>query len=465
MNKLIQAFNGTATTTNGAKAHHSTFSACLDYFGAVGASRGKDIYHMFESAVSEDAEVAIRTLLWSRDIRSGSGERNHFRQVVSILASRKGSEDVARRIMNRIPELGRFDDLMAFWGTPLEKAAAQLWVKAIVDGNGLAAKWAPVKDKKGACPLRTVANMTEHGWRKFVVPRRKTVEQQMCAREWEEINYEHVPSVAASRLASAFAKNDHERYDAYRKSLEKGEAKANAGALFPYDPVKAVMLAPHGAADAVSSAQWESLRDDIPSDADFLPIIDVSGSMRTTVGGNPNLNCMMVATSLGMYMSERNKGPFKDWFMTFESKPQMVRLSGTFPQRVRATLKAPWGGSTNLTAAFQLLLDMAWNNKVPQDQMPKYLVVVSDMEFNRACQGGSPYEAAKKMYEKAGYQLPHVIFWRVDVKKPQVPVTALDAGTTLVSGFNTSLLKTILTGEMDPMKAMLEVVMVDRYNF
>ncbi|QDH46728.1 putative protein of unknown function DUF2828 [Aeromonas phage LAh_8] len=460
---LFQAINNNGRTENGARTNLSSLNPCVDLFFTIGASRGRDLSGAFANAFGANPEIATRILLWSRDVREGAGERAMFRNLLHSMITYVDPE-LINRIIFKIPELGRFDDLEILWGTRFEKVAASLWVDSIVAGNGLAAKWAPVKDKKGAFPLRSVMGLDERGWRKFIVPLRTTVEQKMCANQWDQIEFGKLPSLAASRYTKAFHRHDTGAYTEYLESLKKGEAKVNAGALFPYNPVQAIRM---GGDATVASKQWEVLKDFVTTEQNYLPIIDVSGSMATPVGGNPNLNCMMVAASLGMYLAERNKGIFKDQFITFHTNPTFIQMKGDFPTRVNQVFRAPWSGSTDLEAVFRMVLSAAVANKLPVEEMPTHLFIISDMEFNSAF--GRPdrtlFQTINSLYERAGYPRPGIIFWRVDSRAPNSPVTVNDNNVALVSGFSPSLVKPLLEGgDLSPEKAMLDVIMSDRYK-
>ena len=254
MSKLVQALDNTTYTANGAVTFKSTGSACLDLFSIVGASRGKDITNQFLKSLEESFEVTIRILLWARDVRGGAGERGTFKRLIPLLINKVG-EGIIHKLIQKTPEIGRWDDLDLFWDTKYEKDAAYFWLSAIKDGNGLASKWAPSKFKKGAVPLAKAGGFkSEREWRKFLVPLRSTVEQLMCANEWEEVPHGKLPSLASSRYDQAFQRHDNSGlYAAYKAALEKGEVKINAGALFPYDPIKAFLKTYD---ETVPAAQW-----------------------------------------------------------------------------------------------------------------------------------------------------------------------------------------------------------------
>lgn len=470
MSKLVQAIDNTTYTANGAVTFKSTGVACLDLFSIIGASRGKDIANQFQKSLEESLEITLRILLWARDVRGGAGERGTFKRLVSLLVN-NNDEGLIHKLIQKIPEIGRWDDLDLFWDTKYEAPAAYLWLSAIKDGNGLASKWAPSKFKKGAAPLAKAGGFkNEREWRKFLVPLRSTVEQLMCAQEWEEVPHGKLPSLASSRYDQAFQRHDESGiYAAYKASLEKSEAKVNAGALFPYDPIKAYRKTRD---HVVPAAQWAALKDFITTDRNFMPIIDVSGSMSTPVGGNPNLSCMDVAVSLGMYLAERNKGLFKDVFLTFDTDPRLIQMKGDFSTRVDQIYRAPWGGSTDLQKSFKLILDAAVANNLGEEDMPTHILLISDMEFNqverpfhRREQHQTNFQAIDAMYKRVGYKRPQIIFWRINSGAPNAPIKFDDNGTALISGFSPAIVKPLLEGgDLSPMKAMLDVIMVDRYS-
>src|SRR5690606_38803625 len=225
-------------------------------------------------------------------------------------------------------------------GTAYEMDALHVHAVGIKSGNGLAGKWAP---RKGviANKLREMLEYTPKQYRKTIVGLTKVVEQQMCANQWDKIEYSHVPSVASKKYARAFARHDAERYSQYLYAVMGGEEKRNASAIFPHDVVKGIFNNPQQA-----DAQWKSLPNYLEgTDERILTVCDVSGSM----GGLP----MDVSVSLGLYFSERLEGVFKDCVVTFSERPDFIKLSGgTLSERVRELRGIHWGMSTNLEAVF-----------------------------------------------------------------------------------------------------------------
>jgi hypothetical protein len=301
--------------------------------GAFRSAEEADVIRVFSLAFSEDPVSALRILFWARDIRGGAGERRVFRICLEYLS--KANREAIVRNMPLISEYGRWDDLLVFFGTDLQDEAAKLIKGALDSENGLCAKWMP---RKGfvANELRKFMGMTPKDYRKTLVSLTNVVEQNMCSGKWEDINYSQVPSVAAARYQRAFYKRDTERYAEYIRLLSLPAesrpegVKINAQAVYPYDVLKSIRK---GNED-VAIAQWNELPDYMEGSSDMiLPVVDVSGSMTTGISSGSSLTCMDVAISLGLYISERNVGPFQDHFITFSERPELQKLKGNLYER------------------------------------------------------------------------------------------------------------------------------------
>ena len=465
--------NQSARTQNGMKARKSTANACVDLFFNIGASRGKNILPAFTAAYVENRDLALRIAQWARDVRGGSGERELFKQILTHLEL-KHPED-AELLMAKVPEVGRWDDLFVFKTKPLKAKAFTMLGDALRARNGLAAKWTPRKGEL-AREIREFYGMTPKQYRKSLVALTQVVESHMCAKDWDNINYSHVPSLAHARYKKAFTRNGTS-YAEYVAKLVKGEAgvKINAGAVFPYDVLKGRISA-YGRSTTMSKteldalqAQWDALPNFI-GDANVLPLVDSSGSMTCSAGGSGSksgLTCLDVAISLGLYFADKNKGKFKDTFLTFSSQPKLVHLKGTINQKIDQ-MNTGEVANTNLNAAFDKILSVALENKVPQEEMPATLVIFSDMQFDQCVKhDDSAIEMIARKYEAAGYELPKVVFWNLNAAYGNAPVKFDKSGTALVSGFSPAVAKNILSGNMDdftPEAIMLKTVMVDRYT-
>ena len=461
--------NQEARTLNGMKARKSTANACVDLFYAIGASRGKNIIPQFTAAYVENADLALRIVQWARDVRGGSGEREIFRQVLTHLENTNPAD--AARLLVKVPELGRWDDLFVFKTQPLKSQAFTMLGDALRARNGLAAKWTPRKGDT-AVEIRKFFGMTPKQYRKSLVNMTTVVETQMCSGSWDSINYSHVPSVAHSRYKKAFGRHGT-TYAEYIAKLVKGEAgvKINANAIFPHDVLKG-RIGGYGSTKwsktelDVIEAQWNALPNYV-GDASVLPLVDVSGSMITTAGKTGSTTCLEIAVSLGLYFADKNRGTFKDCMLTFSDKPQLVRLKGAINEKIDQMVSTDWGMSTNLHAAFDVILKTAVDNSVAPADMPATLIIFSDMQFNACVQNDdSAMEMIERKFEAAGYALPKVVFWNLNAGS-NVPVKFDKKGTALVSGFSPAIAASVLGADPDaftPEAIMLKAVMSDRYD-
>jgi hypothetical protein len=448
-------------TANGAATLVSSLDPVVDLFFAIGASRGKDITSAFARAYGADRGLTLRCLAYARDIRGGLGERDTFKNLLSFLETNYPND--AELLIPFVPVYGRWDDLFVFKTDRLKHASFALIDRALKDQNQLCAKWMPregMKHGKIANELREFMGLTPRQYRKLVVGLTNVVETKMCAKDWNSIEFGKLPSLAASRYQKAFSRNAADAYAKYKDALSKGEAKINAGAVYPYDVLKGM----HNGDVQVSSAQWEALPNYLGDDK-ILPMVDVSGSMSCRVGGNDAMTCMDMAIALGLYIADKQQGTFKDMFLTFSEHPSIEVLKGDIIAKQRQMRNAHWGGSTNLEAAFAEVLRVAQNNKVAQADMPKYLLVLSDMEFNAHSAGGTLFQGAKKQFEAAGYELPNIIWWNLNAREGNVPVRMDQNGTALVSGYSPATLRSILSCKtVTPLDIMRETLMTARYD-
>lgn len=453
-------------TANGMPSNSSTGNAVLNLFFILGASRGRDITSQFTAAFMEDPMLTIKALFWARDVRGGAGERDTFRKLM-VAAERLMPERVMA-VLHLIPEYGRWDDLYVFESAAIRAQALRIHADAIRAGNGLAAKWA---DRKGpnANALRKVMGMDPKTYRKTIVALTQVVETAMCAQEWSSINYSHVPSVAGARYQKAFNRHDPVRYAEFKAAAVKGQVKINAGALFPYDVLKSVRKGDETAA----LAQWEALPNFLGDAGFILPVVDTSGSMTIPAGdGKSGISCMDVAISLGLYLADKQKGAFRDMFLNFHSNSRIHHLKGNLLEKLHQITHCEWGGSTSLESAFREILRVAVLGNVPEAEMPRYLLVISDMGFNpdEAHKGLKPFDMAREMFARHGYQLPNVIWWNVAHRAGgyggdnNFPVTQHETGSALVSGFSPSIVKSILSSKtVTPRDIMLETLNSERY--
>ncbi|MEK4136387.1 DUF2828 family protein [Bacillus sp. FSL W8-0445] len=481
LNHLVNEFNETETL-NGALAYKSTKSAVLDLFSMGGAYRNKsddEVVKLFSKAYAEDATLAMKALFYLRDITQGQGERRFFRLALRHLSVY--NKDSLVKNLHLIPLYGRWDDMWELLETPVQKEIVKLVKEQLLadkeaDNPSLLAKWMPsenassTRTKKYARIFRKALGGTPKQYRKLLTSLREKiniVETKLTERRYEEISYDKLPSKAGMIYRDAFFRNDEKRYRAFLDSLTNGETKVNSGTLYPNDIVGKILGNHHWLRPRLSKqeiklfeGQWNNLPNYMGDKSeDSIVMADVSRSM----SGTP----MNVAISLAMYIAERNKGAYKDHFMTFSERPELVKIQGTnIVEKVNNISRVNWGWSTNIEKSLQTILDVAVKNNLPNDEVVKKIYIISDMQFNHCVDGASKniFKNMEEKFNSYGYDLPNIVFWNVNAHS-NTPMTMNEVGVQLVSGFSPSILTQLLSSDgKTPYDFMLDVICGDRYQ-
>lgn len=485
MENLTNATNF-MVTENGALAHKSTRSMVYDMFAFGGAYRKRtdeDCILLFKNAYEENPELALKCLFYLRDCRGGQGERRFFRVCFRWLCSYDPA--AARRNLIHLSEYGRWDDLIyTTFGSELMWEAFkiiqhQLALDVECKTPSLLAKWMPSENasswetKKMANELRKYLGMTHKQYRKtlsILRARINVLERLMSANRWEEIEFDKIPSKAGLIYKNAFARRDiiAKKYEAFAKS---SETKVNAKTLYPYEVVEQALKAgwyPDNDTDrAMIEKYWNSFPDYFNGEpVSIMCVVDTSGSMH----GMP----INVAISLGIYCAERIGGPFAGHYISFASRPQLIKVEGVdFVDKVKRIYNTNLCDNTNLEATFDLVLEMAKKSN-PED-VPKTLVVISDMQIDAMTGSywGGPrakrwteenaateMELIRQKWADAGIECPRLVYWNVDARDN----TILDAGpnVSFVSGCSPVLYEQIVRG-VTGYDLMLDKLMSERY--
>lgn len=478
-------------TENGAVTYETTGSECLDLFATIGALRkasDDEILRRFVRAYAENADIAMKLLFFARDVRGGLGERRVFRVIVNWLAI--NTPDTVKKNMGYIAEYGRFDDLLALMDTSLEKVMlnylekqfnADMEAMEAKKEVSLLAKWLPSinasneETVKLAKRVARAFGLDDATYRKRVSALRayiRIVENNLRERDYT-FDYEKQPSKALFKYRKAFARNDRDRYAEFLSKVERGEAKLHTDNVAPYELVDPYLTTGWYGGNRCFmrniseeekrslNATWASLPD-FGGEENAIAVVDTSGSMYSQMGPSP----ASVALSLGLYFAERNKGIFKNHFIEFSERPQLIEIKGeTFVDRLRYVTSFNEIANTNLEAVFDLILNAAVRNHVSQEELPTKLIIISDMEFDR-CVGDaslSNFEHAKRKYAAAGYKLPEVVFWNAASRNRQQPVKKNERGVCLVSGVTPRIFSMLAGGELSPYAFMMEVLGGERY--
>ena len=482
-------------TEKGAVGYKSSGSALLDLNYSVSSLRQsseEEILILFRNAFIENPKYALKWLFFARDIREGLGERRLFRVCYNYLLNL--NRPAFYNNLEYIAKFGRWDDLISLMiidDDYCQRAISSI-IKAqleedIINMNlnkpvSLLAKWLPSENASSnetrllAKKIRTALGMASKNYRQMLSKLRRhlnVVEVKMCNNQWEAIDYEKVPSLANLKYRDAFMKHDRERRIDYLESVDKGISKMNMTVATPVDIVSKYVYGLFSREvrdyDETLELAWKNLKD--IQIKDTLVVADGSGSM--TVPVSFGTTALDVANALAVYTSEHNSGVYKDKYITFSNTPRFVDFSGerTLKEKLELALRHNEISNTNIEAVFMLILNIAVENEIPSSEMIKNVLIISDMEFDRAQRMGHNtfltqplFEMIKNDYAEAGYKLPKLIFWNVYSRTKTIPILENELGVTLVSGFSQNVLKMVMSNEYDPLKVLIETLDSERYG-
>ena len=469
-------------TENGAVTNVSTGSECLDLFARIGALRSasdEDITDIFLRAYAENADLAVKTLFFARDIRGGLGERRVFRVILRWLADNE--PETCRKNLYFVGEYGRYDDLLCLFGTACEQDMLDVIreqlrkdQEAMDDGSAvsLLGKWLPSVNASCAETVRLAKKtaralgMTDAQYRRTLTALRariRILENNLREKDYT-FEYEKQPSRALFKYRAAFRRNDEERYQAFLDRAGTDSSAMHTGTLAPYDVI-APIISSFGRAFSEEERKsldvtWNAL-EDFTGDENALVVVDGSGSMYWEGRPLP----AAVAQSLGIYFAEHNRGAFRNHFITFSALPKLVEVRGRdIVEKVRYCMSFNDCSNTDLEKVFDLLLRTAVKNRVPQEEMPAKLYIISDMEFDCCSHAEmTNFRSAEKMFAAFGYVLPQVVFWNVRSRNRQQPVTKNEQGVCLVSGCNAQIFSMLKNDTLDPYQFMMQILTAERY--
>ncbi len=496
---MLNGENNVSVTENGATGYRTTGCFLLDLNFSVASLRNagvNEIADQFTKAFFEDKVTAMKWLFFARDVRGGLGERRLFRTIMAQMAKR--FPEYITPMLSLIPEYGRWDDLWCLLDTPVGNEVIGLVRMQLHKDThnqvekkpiSLLAKWMP-RLKSSSKESRHYAHIlcegldmkerdyrhTLSGLSRYLV----VVEQQMSKNNWDEIDYQRVPSRANLIYNQAFLRHDEERRREFLSRVESNEAKINAGTLFPHDIVNKYRQS-YGV-DATLEALWQNLPDQVQGCGNTMVVMDDSASMTWVTLPGSSARPLEVANALAIYFAERSSGQFKDQYMSFSDRPQLLDLSRgkNLYERLQIVHTCHTGANTNVEAVFDLILNTAISKHMEPIDLPANILIISDMEFDACASYRSTstdrwsynirkptarlFEEINKRYQQAGYKMPRLVFWNVASRTGTIPVKENDMGVALVSGFSINIAQMVMSGKLDPYECLLETLNTERYQ-
>ena len=513
LNSSARTWNGAVSLTSPDPSGEIEGRLSLFFKSAQGLNAPM-LYQYIRDASRESVIDAFVIAFHIRDCRGGKGLRELGRRALVWLFLSYPNE--FRKVLHLVPEFGRWDDLLYFFPKvldltnidhvrvnyavyipdhiyltnvqSLQKEVVEFYaqclkddIKNMTDGKScsLAAKWTPTErdslDRNYGvfATLARALKVSPRNLRKiYNTPLRayiNVVERFICSGQWDHVNYNKVPSHAMKRLRKAFEKHDSERFETWRANLTRKDdneekTKVNAKQLHPHELVREFRV--NRCHDDVLEAQWRVLVEEVRKLGtlqDTVVVCDTSSSMHC-----PNYLPFDISCAMGMIISEVVEGPFRNHVITFNDTPEFVEISdGSAFDRWRQISEISWGGSTNLAKTFELILHRGQSCGLTDEDMPKRLIIVSDMQFNAIEWNSSltNFEAIDTMYSRSGYTRPQIVFWNVNGSSTDFPVTSGQHETALVAGSSPSTLRAIINGtDFTPRGIMRETLNSDRYN-
>ena len=465
----------------------------------------------------------------TRDVRGGKGERDLFYQMLCALYLYW--PQMTEKMLKLVPEYGCWRDMWSIWSIVPELAPAILrivqaqfmedLVKASTGVRGetgisLLVKWLPREKSKTYPGLAyKIANglyRYEPSDRSRIVRYRKecsfinavlkTVEVDMCRGTWANISPEAVPGRNLKLHDKAFLNEKksgelrnpededrmicREHFQDFVKDLSSGVKKAHgADVVFPHElVVKAQDPLTTMNQHIVNQAQWEAIREETLNQGGLgkaVAMCDLSGSME----GIP----MQISLALGILISECTHPSFKDYILTFDSVPQWHSFKEwkTLKSKLESLDGCGRGLNTDFYLACQMILTRMIQWKVPVEEAPEDLIVITDMGFDAAADTDSYSsssrhsawetqiqriqrefrEAGEYLWGKGrGWKAPRIVVWNVRAAFNDFHATASQEGVVQLSGWSPSILKALQKGVQvtTPYLGMRQILDDERYD-
>ncbi|KAK1312795.1 hypothetical protein QJS10_CPA07g00269 [Acorus calamus] len=208
----------------------------------------------------------------------------------------------------------------------------------------------------------------------------------------------------------------------------------------PHETLISLLDSEGAAHDEVAELQWRRMVSELLEKGKLRSCISVCGMSWLMVG----TKVRDVGVAMGMLVAELSEEPWKGNVITFGERPQLWRIEGETIEEKMSSLR-----------------------RMERERMIKRVFVFRYMEFDEASvrPWETDYMAIKSKYEEMGYAVPEILFWNLR-HSGATPVTSMEKGVALVSGFSKNMLKLFLEGDgvIDPVLIMDAAIAGEEYG-
>ena len=383
--------------------------------------------HLSEVPMLEPTDRNKLFAMMIRDPRLGLGRRDLGRQLMYY----------TRCSYEQILKAGRADDL--FISSNNEKELLDKLKEEILNGNELIKKWMPRYSSKRVWLARQIAKawgMNKQQYGHFI--KCNTTENKMSDHRWDDLAFEHIPSLAMIKYAAAFARKPEtkERYAKYLEDIKAGKKDLKVSTTSVYDIYRN--------RSKINADLFFNKLEKISGS--WIPIVDSSGSM---MDSNDSYG---KAVSLGHYLAKCSTC-YPNQVISFSSEPQLITLGTPLSNRrrnyytpVMCDTSTQYGkeidsmytgdcSNTNFGRVMELLSHLDTN-------LPEYLIVLSDCEFDM--NSSMSKDATMQLFKSKGYPT-RIIWWNLNARNITCPEMDND-GNIFISGYNPLMLKFLKAG-------------------
>ena len=411
----------------------------------------------------------------------------YFQDYWNFLCFYKEIESSSEKEWRKLDKL--YEKIIDIYSTQLKKDKEELELSIsenITPNLSFAGKWAPREKKSIDRKLKVVKKLTHKlgykdisEYRKLIVKLNKTLkttEVKMSARKWREIEFQNVTSKCLHLHLNSFL-NEKELDDIDRQKctenlirfVNENPNKISGKVLYPSDITKKILNNSKLSETHIKiiQAQWDQIKNTIQTECyskntnHFIPIVDTSGSMYP--------EAINVSIGLGILLSEITNEYFRNKVLTFSSESEWFDLEPEHDiyRKIKSLKTAEWGMTTDLYKAMNNIGNIVLEEKLEQNEIPQ-LMIISDMEFdesgNSSNRWNTVYEDIKQLFNNIGMQIrnkpldpPTIVFWNVRKSKGYIEDSQKD-GVILLSGYSPSLMKYVLSGDLEKINEKNEKV-------